>query len=284
MIVENPMPEFLKSEATCVSRAVYCKSCPFCRYTSTDTFLDPYNGIDPNNHAIAQYPAKAPTCTEAGWEAYEACTREGCHDSTKVELPALGHALVHHEAKASTAAEAGNIEYWYCDNCGKYFSDAAGTKEIKEADTVVAKLAPSIIAGDGATVMQGEHKALSFTSDAAFADFIRVELDGKTLDEKNYTVKDGSTIVTLNADYVVKLSAGAHTLGIVSQSGTATAKFTVSKKAAETTATTDKPANSTKSPQTGDTSNLALWIALLFVSGGADVGTTVVSRKKKYHR
>ena len=51
----------------------------------------------------------------------------------------------------------------------------------------------------------------------------------------------------------------------------------------------EKPAStklgtSNKGPQTGDTSNLALWIALLFVSGGAAIGTTVVSRKKKYNR
>ena len=45
-----------------------------------------------------------------------------------------------------------------------------------------------------------------------------------------------------------------------------------------------KPGTSDKSPQTGDTSNIALWIALLFVSGGAAIGTTVVSRKKKYNK
>ena len=45
-----------------------------------------------------------------------------------------------------------------------------------------------------------------------------------------------------------------------------------------------KPGTSDKSPQTGDTSNLALWIALLFISGCAAIGTTVVSRKKKYNK
>ena len=45
-----------------------------------------------------------------------------------------------------------------------------------------------------------------------------------------------------------------------------------------------KPGTSDKSPQTGDTSNLALWIALLLVSGGAAIGITVVSRKKKHNR
>ena len=48
--------------------------------------------------------------------------------------------LKHIDAKAATAAEEGNIAYWYCDGCGKYFSDAAATKEITKAATVTAKL------------------------------------------------------------------------------------------------------------------------------------------------
>ena len=100
------------------------------------------------------------------------------------ELDPKNHTnLKHFPTKAATKTTEGNIEYWYCEGCGKYFSDKDGTKEIKKADTVTAKL------------------------------------------------KDDS-----------------------------------------------------KSPQTGDTSNLALWIALLLVSGGAAIGTTVVSRKKKYNR
>ena len=74
---------------------------------------------------------------------------------------------------------------------------------------------------------------MTFRSDAAFTDFIRVELDGKVLDEKGYTKAEGSIIVTLNNDFISTLSVGEHTLGIVSESGTATAKFTV--KASEIT-------------------------------------------------
>ena len=100
------------------------------------------------------------------------------------ELDPKNHTnLKHFPAKAATKTTEGNIEYWYCEGCGKYFSDKDGTKEIKKADTVTAKL------------------------------------------KDNY-----------------------------------------------------------KSPKTGDTSNLALWIALLFVSGGAAIGTTIVSKKKKYNR
>ena len=205
--------------------------------------------------------------------------------------------LKHIDAKAATAAEEGNIEYWYCEGCGKYFSDKDGTKEIAKADTVTAKLPPKITAGDGAAVTQGEKKELSFTSDASFADFLRVELDGTTLDEKNYTKKEGSTIITLNRDFVATLSVGEHTLSIVSKSGTATAKFTVKAKPAETatpqpTVTPQPTAQPTQTaqpqptvqpvspiPRTGDTATPALWFALLIVSGSALAAIFVLRRK-----
>ena len=123
-----------------------------------------------------------------------------CRDKAKCEvcgaeygkLDAKNHAdLKHVPAKAATWAAEGNIEYWYCEGCGRYFSDRDGTKEIRKADTVTAKR----------------------------------------------------------------------------KSGSAAAK----------------PEDELKSPGTGDTGSLALWIALLLASGGAAVGTTVVSRKK-YNR
>ena len=202
--------------------------------------------------------------------------------------------LKHIDAKAATAAEEGNIAYWYCDGCKKYFSDKDGTKEIAKADTVTAKLPPKITAGDGAAVTQGEKKELSFTSDASFADFVRVELDGTALEEKNYTKREGSTIITLNRDFVATLSVGEHTLAIVSQHGTATAKFTVKAKPTETATPqptvppqpTAQPTPTVQpvSPRTGDTANPALWFALLIVSGGAAIGITVASRKKKHNK
>ena len=109
------------------------------------------------------------------------------------ELDAKNHAdLKHIPAKAATWVAEGNIEYWYCEGCGRYFSDRDGTKEIRRADTVTAKRKSSSAAAE--------------------------------------------------------------------------------------------PEDDLKSPGTGDTSNLALWIALLFASGGAAIGTTVVSRRKKYNR
>lgn len=203
--------------------------------------------------------------------------------------------LKHIDAKAATVAEEGNIAYWYCGDCNKYFSDAAAETEITKADTVTAKLPPKITAGDGAVVTQGEKKELAFTSDASFADFLRVELDGNTLEEKNYTKKEGSTIITLNSDFVATLSVGEHTLAIVSQSGTATAKFTVKAKPTETAAPqptvepqpTAQPKPTVQPtvqpvspiPSTGDTANPALWFALLIVSGSALAAIFVLRRK-----
>ena len=223
-----------------------------------------------------------------------------CKDKAKCEvcgesygkLDPNNHAnLKHIDAKAATKTSEGNIEYWYCDGCNKYYKDAKATQEITKAQTVTAKLPPKITAGDGATVTQGEKKELSFTSDASFADFLRVELDGTTLDEKNYTKKEGSTIITLNRDFVATLSVGEHTLSIVSKSGTATAKFTVKAKPAETatpqpTVTPQPTAQPQPTvqpvspiPSTGDTANPALWFALLIVSGSALAAIFVLHRK-----
>ena len=61
--------------------------------------------------------------------------------------------LKHNEAKAATEDSEGNIEYWYCSGCGKYYSDKDGTKEIKKADTVTAKLPKSPKTGDTSNLM-----------------------------------------------------------------------------------------------------------------------------------
>ena len=107
----------LKSAATCVAPAVYYTNCDYCYHKGTDTYVDPYNGPDPNNHDLVHHDAKAPTCTEIGWDAYETCQREGCTYTTKVELPALKHKLVHHDAKAPTCTETGWEEYDTCSRC-----------------------------------------------------------------------------------------------------------------------------------------------------------------------
>ena len=115
--VQGTVSVCLKSAATCVAPAVYYTNCDYCYHKGTDTYVDPYNGPDPNNHDLVHHDAKAPTCTEIGWDAYETCQREGCTYTTKVEIPALKHKLVHHDAKAPTCTEIGWDEYDTCSRC-----------------------------------------------------------------------------------------------------------------------------------------------------------------------
>ena len=259
--------------------------CDICgKTTSEHKDADNNHICDYCNKKISDHSGGTATCI-----AKAVC--EICKESYG-SLDLNNHAdLKHIDAKAATAAEEGNIEYWYCGDCKKYFSDAAAKTEIPKADTVTAKLPPKITAGDGAAVTQGEKNELTFTSDASFADFVRVELDGTALDEKNYTKKEGSTIITLNRDFVATLSVGEHTLAIVSKSGTATAKFTVKAKPTETatpqpTVTPQPTAQPQPTvqpvspiPSTGDTANPALWFALLIVSGSALAAIFVLRRK-----
>lgn len=228
------------------------------------------------------------------------------------EVDRSNHNLENIPAKDATVTETGNTEYWHCKDCGKYFSDKDGKNSIELKDTVIAKLPLEIIEGIGQSIVAGEAKALSFTSNAEFDDFIRVELDGNTLDEMNYTVKEGSTIVTLKADYVATLSVGEYTIGIVSTIGTASTTFTVTKAQKPTGGNLTDPTggnpnnpignNPTESnsngsagnssntgsvksvSRTGDNNHMILWITLLFASVGLLTVTGIYGKKKKNNR
>ena len=115
--VQGTLSSCLKSAATCVSPPVYYTNCAYCYHKGTDTYLSTWERPNPNNHDLVHHDAKAPTCTEIGWNEYDACQREGCTYTTKVELPALKHKLVHHDAKAPTCTETGWEEYDTCSRC-----------------------------------------------------------------------------------------------------------------------------------------------------------------------
>ena len=101
--------------ATCSAKAV-CVTCGA-----------EYGEKDSNNHALEQHAAKAPTCTEPGWDAYEACSRFGCDYTTRKELPALNHALEQHAAKAPTCTEPGWDAY---DTCSRFGCNYITRKEL----------------------------------------------------------------------------------------------------------------------------------------------------------
>ena len=107
--------KYLASAATCVSKARYYEHCSYCGQMSSSTFE---GDIDPDNHDLVRHEAKAATCTEVGWNAYETCSR--CDYTTYVELPIApdNHALIHVKAQAPTCTDHGWDAYDICQRCG----------------------------------------------------------------------------------------------------------------------------------------------------------------------
>lgn len=127
---------------------------------------------------------------------------------------------------------------------------------------------PVIIKGANSIWNKGDKDGLSFTSDAEYKDFIKVQVDGKDLESSQYTVKEGSTIVTLKSSYLETLSIGKHTLAIVSDNGTATTQFSIEK------------AEKNETVKTGDDSSLWAVVLLILISG-VGVGVVPNYRRKK---
>lgn len=153
--------------------------------------------------------------------------------------------------------------------------------------TPTSSSAPSYIFLEGAngTWMQNSDGTLVFRANGDFSKFTGVKVDGTLIDAKNYTAVSGSTVITLKTDYLKTLSVGTHKLTVVYTDGECSTNFEV-KQTTQTEG--DKPDTTTPtgnkdttSPQTGDNSNLLLWVALLFVSGAGVIGATVYSKKKR---
>ncbi len=181
------------------------------------------------------------TCTVPGSKSRH-CTR--CDAKIDVTaIPATGH----------------KFENGVCTVCGAEDPDYVAPVEPS---------APVIIAGANGVWQIGSSEGLSFTSNAEYADFQKVQVDGSDLDPANYTVKEGSTIVTLKTSYLETLSVGKHTLAIVSDTGTATTEFTI-KAVADS------------SSQTGDDFNIALYAGLAILAAAGAVGTGIYRRREQ---
>ena len=119
--VQGAVSVCLKSAATCVSPPVYYTNCAYCYRKGTDTYVHPWYGPDPNNHDLVHHDAKAPTCTEIGWNEYDACQREGCDYTTKVEIPAPGHDYTEKVVKPTCGK--GGYTLHTCKNCNDSYKD-----------------------------------------------------------------------------------------------------------------------------------------------------------------
>lgn len=226
-------------------------------------------------------------------------------DEVEPDNLSLKHALTKTEETPATCENPGNKECWTCTVCGKYFKDEGGTEPISSEDieipatghsyengkcTVCGAIDPDfkavITTGANGTWQKGAKDGLSFTSNAAFADFQKVSVDGKDLDASSYTVEEGSTIVILRPSYLDTLSVGKHTLAIVSDTGTAEAEFTVAAagqavsegQAADNEAVNDGDKESLA--KTGDSSMLSIAVLSILAIASIVAGVLALRRSR----
>ena len=132
-----------------------------------------------------------------------------------------------------------------------------------------AQVTYDILDGAGSSWTQNTDGSLAIRGSGEISKFREVKVDGVTVDPVNYTVTEGSTIITFKPEYLKSLSAGNHSFELVWTDGTASTNFTVAEN-------TDQSA---KSPKTGEDFSMALCTALLMISCAGLAGMFV--RRKK---
>lgn len=137
-----------------------------------------------------------------------------------------------------------------------------------ETEKISNTVAYEFLEGTNEKWTQNSDATITFRANGDFSKFTGVKIDGTLIDAKHYTAVSGSTIITLKADYLKTLSASTHKLTVVYTDGECSADFEVKK--AELT------------PETGDNSNSALWLALLCAACAGVIGTMVCGKRKEY--
>ena len=190
--------------------------------------------------------------------------------------------------------ESGNITLASSTSDTTTFVMPAGAVSVKaNYEAIPTPVSYKILDGANSDWKQNTEETITIRGNGDFSKFVGVKIDGNTIDAKNYTAKEGSTIITLTTDYLKTLSIGTHTFEIVWTDGSASTNFTVSKNdsGSETPKDDDKNKNDDSgsqtgdnhhitAPQTGDNSHLTLWISLLEASLIGLLATLYMRKKK----
>lgn len=139
------------------------------------------------------------------------------------------------------------------------------------AASAPAQVTYDILDGAGSSWTQNTDGSLAIRGSGEVSKFREVKVDGVTVDPVNYTVTEGSTIITFKPEYLKSLSAGNHSFELVWTDGTAATNFTVAENADQ----------SAKSPKTGEDFSMALCTALLMVSCAGLAG--IFAKRKRNH-
>ena len=175
-------------------------------------------------------------------------------------------------------------------------------KAVKAAHTIEVTFKPAsyrITDGADSSWTKNKDGSLEIRGNGEFSKFRKVRVDGKVIDPKNYTVTEGSTIITLKADYLKTLSTGCHTFEIVWTDGYASTQFTVAENSGADGTSEDNNNNPTQTPdaknnsadtgtdkqnattpRTGDTSKPVLWLAFLMASLAGMAGIFAKNKRK----
>ena len=162
------------------------------------------------------------------------------------------------------------------DAMAQAIEDAIAGLQLKEP---VVSGSYQITEGANSTWNKGNTNGLTVTSNGDFSKFIAVKVDGTEIAAENYTVESGSTIVTLNVAYLETLTEGTHTLTLVYTDGEVSTEFTVAPQMVA--GTIEENTDTSASPQTGDSSNVAIWIVIAVLATGVMTGTVLFARKRK---
>ena len=150
-------------------------------------------------------------------------------------------------------------------------STPAASTTAAPAASAPAQVTYDILDGAGSSWTQNTDGSLAIRGSGEISKFREVKVDGVTVDPVNYTVTEGSTIITFKPEYLKSLSAGNHSFELVWTDGTAATNFTVAENADQ----------SAKSPKTGEDFSMALCTALLMVSCAGLAG--MFAKRKRNH-
>ena len=270
-------------EATCTESGEKSFHCRRCNVTSGTQI------IDPKGHHLQLVEEKPATCTEDGFEEYWKCEDCGLmySDSNMINsisepivIKATGHKFGNWQIVREATEKQEGEKKRVCEVC-KYEETEKISKLLPSPEQVEYK----ILDGTDSSWTQGAHKDLVIRGNGEFSKFKCVKVDGTVVDIKNYTVSEGSTVVTLKEDYLNTLAAGKHTFEIVWTDGLASTTFTVVKDNNNSVQVTGNKNESITVKQdnknsivtkTGDTANYVLYSILLMISF---VGLVVTVKK-----
>lgn len=274
---------------TCMGRGSVKRACDICGYIEI-------KDIAANGHVWnTDYTVdKQPTCTETGSKSIHC---RNCREVKDVKaIEALVHTLGDWIIDKPATVETAGSRHKECETCGAILEK----EEIKKLELPAYK----IIDGAESTWTQNTNTdgSLVIRGDGAIANFKEVRVDGVVIDVKNYTVTEGSTIITLKTEYLKTLPAGKHTFEIAWIDGSAATYFTIAgstteednklednkvedntiddKKAEDNNVENSRSdVDSNASLKTGDTTDIRLWLILLMSALTIMTGLTVKSKR-----